>query len=41
VTGLVVSFFGFTFFRDSQPPRSVNAILDELETQPKAAGPRT
>jgi hypothetical protein len=39
VTGLVVSFFGSTFFRESQPPRSVNAILDELEAEPKAAGP--
>ena len=38
-TGLVVSFVGFVLLSDSQPPRSVNQILGDLEAEPKAAGP--
>jgi membrane associated rhomboid family serine protease len=38
-TGLIVSVFGAMFLKDSQPPRSVNAILGELEAQPKTDSP--
>ena len=33
-TGLIVSFFGAMFLEDRQPPRSVGAIIGELEAQP-------
>ena len=33
-TGLIVTVFGAMFLNDSQPPRSVNAILSELEARP-------
>jgi hypothetical protein len=38
-TGLVVSVFGATFLKDSQPPRSMTAILGEVDGQPKTESP--
>ncbi len=35
--GLIAAFFGSALVRDSQPPRSVNAILGDLEAEGAAA----
>jgi len=36
--GLTVAFFGSALIRDSQPPRSVGAILDDLENAQGTTG---
>ena len=38
-TGLAVSLFGFALLSDSEPPRSMNQILVELEADSRTARP--
>lgn len=39
LVGLVVAFFGSTVLQDSRPPRSMSAILNDLEEEPKTTRP--
>jgi hypothetical protein len=41
LTGLVVSSFGSTFLADSESPRSIDAILNQLEAEPKTGALKT
>ncbi len=41
VTGLAISLFGSTLLSSSQPPRSINQILLELEAEPTNAHSRS
>jgi Co/Zn/Cd efflux system component len=38
LAGLLVTFFGITVLQDGESPRSVSAILTDLEAEPKKPG---